>query len=79
VTASSVGTDDDRRRSRDDGTAWLRRRRLAEALEAWVPIYAGAALVIYGVIYLLVQAGGGSGGGGCTTGRRATRSVTAPG
>ena len=30
----------------------------------WLLIYAGAAVVIYGVIYLLLQTGGGSGGGG---------------
>jgi hypothetical protein len=30
----------------------------------WLLIYAGAAVVIYGVIYLLLQAGAGSGGGG---------------
>jgi hypothetical protein len=30
----------------------------------WLLIYAGAAVVLYGVIYLLLQAGGGSGGGG---------------
>ena len=30
----------------------------------WLLIYAGAAVVIYGAIYLLLQAGGGSGGGG---------------
>jgi hypothetical protein len=29
----------------------------------WLLIYAGAAIVLYGVIYLLLQAGGGSGGG----------------
>lgn len=30
----------------------------------WLAIYVGAAVVLYGVIYLLLQAGGGGSGGG---------------
>jgi hypothetical protein len=29
----------------------------------WVLIYLGIAVVLYGVVYLLLQSGGGSGGG----------------
>jgi hypothetical protein len=39
------------------------RRGYGRNWKRWLWIYLAAAVVIYGVIYLILQSGGGSGGG----------------
>jgi hypothetical protein len=45
------------------GQSQNERRGYGRNWKRWLWIYLAAAVVIYGVIYLILQSGGGSGGG----------------